>query len=110
MLHGRSTMAFNQRRSPLRAPRSRRRLARSTALPVILGLLGLVGTAFAPTSAGAGSVPSAPPAVTASPANAAAIVRWTVPTSNGGSPITNYVVTPYNGTTALPKKIVGATT
>ncbi len=35
---------------------------------------------------------------------------WTVPTSNGGSPITHYVVTPYNGSTALPQKVVGTNT
>jgi Domain of unknown function (DUF4082)/Fibronectin type III domain/Bacterial Ig domain len=43
--------------------------------------------------------PSAPTAVTASPATGQAQVSWTTP-NNGGSPITSYTVTPFIGTTA----------
>ncbi len=42
-------------------------------------------------------LPTAPSAVIATPGNAAATVTWTVPTSDNGSPITGYVVTPFIG-------------
>jgi hypothetical protein len=45
-------------------------------------------------------VPGAPTNVSAVPGDASATVSWTAPTSNGGSPITAYRVTPYIGTTA----------
>jgi hypothetical protein len=57
------------------------------------------GVASPPTA------PSAPTGVTASAGNASATVSWTAP-SNGGSPITSYVVTPYVGATAQPTTTV----
>ena len=47
------------------------------------------------------TTPSAPTAATASAGNGSATVSWTAP-SNGGSPITSYMITPYNGSTAQP--------
>jgi hypothetical protein len=51
------------------------------------------------------SAPAAPTGVSATPGNGAATVSWTAP-SNGGTPITNYTVTPYAGSTALTPTIV----
>ena len=45
------------------------------------------------------SPPGAPTTVSAVPGEGAATVTWTPPSSNGGLPITGYVVTPYAGTT-----------
>jgi hypothetical protein len=53
------------------------------------------------------TAPGAPTAVTAAAGNAQADVSWTAPASNGGSPITNYVVTPFIGATAQPATEVG---
>jgi hypothetical protein len=44
--------------------------------------------------------PDAPTGVTATVASTSAKVTWTTPGADGGSPITGYTVTPYNGTTA----------
>ena len=46
-----------------------------------------------------------PTGVTATAGDGSANVSWTAPSSTGGSTITSYVVTPFDGTTAL-----GATT
>ena len=43
------------------------------------------------------TAPSAPGAVVASASNAAATIAWTVPTADGGSPITSYTVSSYIG-------------
>jgi microcystin-dependent protein len=47
------------------------------------------------------TVPAAPTGVAAVAGNGQASVSWTAPDSNGGSPITGYVITPYLGTVAL---------
>jgi Domain of unknown function (DUF4082)/Fibronectin type III domain len=57
-----------------------------------------VDAMFAPTPNAA--PPSAPQNVSASPATTSALVRWTAPASDGGSPVTGFTVTPYIGTTA----------
>ena len=54
-------------------------------------------TVTAPTSP---QKPAAPTGVTAVAGNASATVSWTAP-NNGGSAITSYTVTPYDGTTAV---------
>lgn len=51
---------------------------------------------------------AAPARIVATPANGGAIVTWTAP-RNGGSPITTYTVTPYQGQHALPSTTVSGT-
>jgi len=52
--------------------------------------------------------PSAPTGVTATAGNASATVNWTAP-SNGGSPITEYKITPYIGSETKPAtKVTGS--
>jgi RHS repeat-associated protein len=59
----------------------------------------------------AATAPTAPSAVTATGGNAQATVSWVAPTSNGGTAVTGYTVTPYIGTTAqLPTMVSGTTT
>ncbi len=55
--------------------------------------------------------PSAPTAVSASPASSQARVSWSEPANTGGSAITGYTVTPYVGTTAqTPVEVSGSVT
>ena len=51
---------------------------------------------------------AAPARLVATPANGGAIVTWTAP-RNGGSPITTYTVTPYQGRHELPSTTVSGT-
>ncbi|MFZ2113389.1 MAG: fibronectin type III domain-containing protein [Solirubrobacteraceae bacterium] len=51
---------------------------------------------------------AAPARLVATPANGGAIVTWTAP-RNGGSPITTYTVTPYQGQHKLPSTTVSGT-
>ena len=53
------------------------------------------------------TVPGAPTGVTGSPGDSSAVVSWSAPATNGGSPITSYVVTPFAGTNAQPATTVG---
>jgi len=92
------------------SPRSTRRISRSIAAVAILAIMTVAVTALGSGMAVAASLPMAPQYVSAAPGNTTALVRWTAPVSNGGSAITNYVVTPYSGTTALAKKVVGNVT
>jgi Domain of unknown function (DUF4082)/Fibronectin type III domain/Bacterial Ig domain len=46
------------------------------------------------------TAPAAPTNVVAGSATAQALVTWSAPATNGGSPITSYTVTPYIGSTA----------
>ena len=52
----------------------------------------------------------APTNVTAAAGSGSATVSWTAPASNGGSAITNYVVTPYAGAIAQSATTVGNVT
>jgi Domain of unknown function (DUF4082)/Fibronectin type III domain/Bacterial Ig domain len=68
-----------------------------------------VDVMFKPGESGA-NAPSAPTGVTAAAGNASAVISWTAPGSNGGSPITGYKITPYLGAEALAPTSVGAGT
>lgn len=52
--------------------------------------------------------PEAPSSVSASAATAQALVNWTAPTEEGGTPLTGYTVTPYIGSAAQPSTNVSA--
>ncbi len=56
----------------------------------------------------AAAVPTAPTNVAASARNAGAVVTWTTPSEDGGSPITGYKVTPFLGAEAQTATNVGA--
>ncbi|OJU86039.1 MAG: hypothetical protein BGO11_04160 [Solirubrobacterales bacterium 70-9] len=63
----------------------------------------------APVTPTAATVPGAPTEASAKAGATSATVTWTAPSSNGGSPITGYKVTPYlNGTTAQTPVSAGA--
>jgi hypothetical protein len=69
------------------------------------------GTVSAPSNAvtpTALTVPGAPANANASAATGQALVSWSEPTSDGGSSITGYKVTPYVGSTAQAPTEVGA--
>ncbi len=71
------------------------------------------GPASEPSNAvtpSAPSAPSAPAGVTASAATKQALVSWSAPTNEGGSPLTGYTVTPYIGSIAQTPAHVGAST
>ena len=53
------------------------------------------------------TVPGAPTGVSATAGNASATVTWVAPASDGGTPVTGYVITPYVGTTAQTAVDVG---
>jgi titin len=55
------------------------------------------------------SLPSAPTNVSGTPGNGQVDLTWTAPTSNGGSAITGYRVTPYIGATAQTPVPFGST-
>ena len=55
------------------------------------------------------TAPTAPTGVTATGDSKSALVRWTASSSDGGSPITGYTVTPYIGAAAQTPVSAGAT-
>jgi hypothetical protein len=71
---------------------------------------------FGPASGASNSVtvqgavaPSAPTGVSVEPASGQARVSWTAPSSDGGSALTSYTVTPFIGSTAqTPKTVTGS--
>ena len=65
------------------------------------------GTSAALTMPGA---PTPPQSVTATAGNGQASVTWSAPASDGGSSVTAYIITPYQGTTAGSSQTVNATT
>ena len=103
---GRRSDADNDHRQPSRDQRDDHRAderhhlhvqGRSRPTPTATGPPSAASNPITPTSA---SPPSAPQNVSASPATSQALVTWTAPASNGGSPITSYTITPYIGATA----------
>ena len=80
---------------------------RFTTRLAILTVVSLAATGVGSVAQAVTTVPAAPWFVAASPGNTRAVVSWGVPASDGGSAVTNYVITPYLGTTALAKKTVG---
>jgi hypothetical protein len=73
------------------------RSALRLAVPGLLALSVLTVVASVPAAASGIKKPGAPTAVVATPGIASAAVSWTAPASDGGSPITSYVVTASHG-------------
>ena len=65
-----------------------------------------VSTQYAQSPA---SLPTAPTNVTATGGTGSATVNWTAPSSNNGSPITAYVITPFLNNVAEPAKTYNST-
>ena len=58
--------------------------------------------------AGTAGVPGAPTGVTGTAGNTTVNLSWTAPSSNGGSPITGYRITPYIGANAQTPVLTGS--
>ncbi len=73
-------------------------LTNGTAYTFTVAATNTAGTGTASTASNAvtpATVPGQPLNVTATAGNASASVTWTAPTSDGGSPVTGYVITPF---------------
>src|ERR1019366_1564897 len=85
-------------------------LTNGTVYTFTVAATNLIGTG--PPSAASNSVtpatvPGAPTIGTATAGNASATVNWSAPSSNGGSPVTGYVITPFIGAVAQTPIDVG---
>ena len=88
-------------------------LTNSTTYTFKVAAKNAVGTGTQSTASNAvtpAMVPGAPTGVAATAGDASAGVSWTAPGSNGGSAITQYVVTPYIGAVAQTATTVGNVT
>ena len=63
-----------------------------------------VGTTSMPTGLITVGAPTTPPSVSAAARRSSAIVHWLAPSTDNGSPVTAYVVTPYLGVAAQPPR------
>ena len=86
-------------------------LSNGTTYTFTVQAINSAGTSVASAPSGSvtpapGTAPGAPIGVAASPASGQAQVSWSAPASNGGSTITKYTVTPFQGTTALTNTVV----
>jgi predicted acyl esterase len=87
-------------------------LTNGTTYTFTVAAVNARGTGQAATSAPVvvnPSAPGAPSNVAAKAGNASASVSWKAPTSDGGSPVTGYVVTPYVGAVAQAPRSFSST-